>query len=159
LCLWEAEFFENEVPEVAREDLGTKRTCPDTGKKFYDLNKDPVVSPYTGKQYERSVFEVGETVKTKPQETAKKEEVAATEETEDTVEAEEGAPEFISTEEIDEDSDDDVDGDDEEIPDIPDVEIEVDDDDESDDDAFLDDEDEDDDLSNVIGGVDGEEEV
>ena len=52
-----------------------------------------------------------------------------------------------------------VDGDDEEIPDIPDVEIEVDDDDESDDDAFLDDEDEDDDLSNVIGGVDGEEEV
>jgi uncharacterized protein (TIGR02300 family) len=27
--------------------LGTKRTCPETGKKFYDLGKDPIVSPYT----------------------------------------------------------------------------------------------------------------
>jgi hypothetical protein len=24
-------------------------SCPDTGRKFYDLNKDPVISPYTGK--------------------------------------------------------------------------------------------------------------
>jgi uncharacterized protein (TIGR02300 family) len=34
---------------VAKADLGTKRVCPDTGRKFYDLNKTPVVSPYTGK--------------------------------------------------------------------------------------------------------------
>jgi uncharacterized protein (TIGR02300 family) len=34
---------------VAKPDLGTKRVCPDTGRKFYDLNKTPVVSPYTGK--------------------------------------------------------------------------------------------------------------
>jgi uncharacterized protein (TIGR02300 family) len=34
---------------VAKTDLGTKRVCPDTGRKFYDLNKTPVVSPYTGK--------------------------------------------------------------------------------------------------------------
>jgi uncharacterized protein (TIGR02300 family) len=34
---------------VAKIDLGTKRVCPDTGRKFYDLNKTPVVSPYTGK--------------------------------------------------------------------------------------------------------------
>jgi uncharacterized protein (TIGR02300 family) len=33
---------------VAKLDLGTKRICPETGKKFYDLNKSPVVSPYTG---------------------------------------------------------------------------------------------------------------
>jgi len=33
---------------VAKADLGTKRTCPVTGKKFYDLNKNPVISPYTG---------------------------------------------------------------------------------------------------------------
>jgi uncharacterized protein (TIGR02300 family) len=33
---------------VAKSDLGTKRICPTTGKKFYDLNKSPVVSPYTG---------------------------------------------------------------------------------------------------------------
>jgi uncharacterized protein (TIGR02300 family) len=34
---------------VAKPDLGTKRLCPDTGRKFYDLNKTPVISPYTGK--------------------------------------------------------------------------------------------------------------
>ena len=34
---------------MAKTDLGTKRVCPDTGRKFYDLGKTPVVSPYTGK--------------------------------------------------------------------------------------------------------------
>ena len=29
-------------------ERGTKRICPETGKKFYDLNRDPVISPYTG---------------------------------------------------------------------------------------------------------------
>jgi uncharacterized protein (TIGR02300 family) len=33
---------------VAKPELGTKRVCPETGRKFYDLNKDPVISPYTG---------------------------------------------------------------------------------------------------------------
>jgi uncharacterized protein (TIGR02300 family) len=36
------------MPHVAKSDLGTKRICPITGKKFYDLNKTPVISPYTG---------------------------------------------------------------------------------------------------------------
>jgi uncharacterized protein (TIGR02300 family) len=36
------------TPHVAKSDLGTKRICPTTGKKFYDLNKNPVISPYTG---------------------------------------------------------------------------------------------------------------
>ena len=34
---------------MAKSDLGTKRVCPDTGRKFYDLGKSPVISPYTGK--------------------------------------------------------------------------------------------------------------
>ena len=34
---------------MAKSDLGTKRVCPETGRKFYDLGKTPVVSPYTGK--------------------------------------------------------------------------------------------------------------
>lgn len=34
---------------MAKSELGTKRICPDTGRKFYDLNKTPVISPYTGK--------------------------------------------------------------------------------------------------------------
>ena len=33
---------------MPKSDLGTKRICPTTGKKFYDLNKSPVISPYTG---------------------------------------------------------------------------------------------------------------
>ena len=42
---------------MASSERGTKRTDPDTGKKFYDLNMDPIVSPYTGKSYPRSFFE------------------------------------------------------------------------------------------------------
>lgn len=34
---------------MAKAELGTKRVCPETGRKFYDLNKNPVISPYTGK--------------------------------------------------------------------------------------------------------------
>ena len=34
---------------MAKSDLGTKRVCPDTGRKFYDMGKSPVISPYTGK--------------------------------------------------------------------------------------------------------------
>jgi uncharacterized protein (TIGR02300 family) len=42
-------FSENSQDHhVAKSDLGTKRICPTTGKKFYDLNKNPVISPYTG---------------------------------------------------------------------------------------------------------------
>ena len=33
---------------MTKSDLGTKRICPITSKKFYDLNKTPVISPYTG---------------------------------------------------------------------------------------------------------------
>ncbi|MFP4239044.1 MAG: TIGR02300 family protein [Rhodosalinus sp.] len=33
---------------MPKEEWGTKRLCPTTGKRFYDLNRSPVVSPYTG---------------------------------------------------------------------------------------------------------------
>ena len=33
---------------MPNEEWGTKRICPTTGKRFYDLNKDPIISPYTG---------------------------------------------------------------------------------------------------------------
>src|SRR6516164_6622429 len=36
------------MPHVAKSEFGTKRICPITGRKFYDLNKNPVISPYTG---------------------------------------------------------------------------------------------------------------
>ncbi|RID92669.1 TIGR02300 family protein [Gemmobacter lutimaris] len=33
---------------MPNEEWGTKRLCPTTGKRFYDLNRTPIVSPYTG---------------------------------------------------------------------------------------------------------------
>jgi len=33
---------------MAKAEWGTKRICPTTGKRFYDLNKTPITSPYTG---------------------------------------------------------------------------------------------------------------
>jgi len=33
---------------MPKEEWGVKRVCPETGKRFYDLNRDPVISPYTG---------------------------------------------------------------------------------------------------------------
>ncbi|MBK6468241.1 MAG: TIGR02300 family protein [Rhodobacter sp.] len=33
---------------MPKAEWGTKRICPTTGKRFYDLNRTPVVSPYTG---------------------------------------------------------------------------------------------------------------
>jgi len=33
---------------MPKEEWGVKRVCPTTGKRFFDLNKTPVVSPYSG---------------------------------------------------------------------------------------------------------------
>ncbi|MFP4273619.1 MAG: TIGR02300 family protein [Paracoccaceae bacterium] len=33
---------------MPKEEWGVKRVCPTTGKRFYDLNRNPIVSPYTG---------------------------------------------------------------------------------------------------------------
>jgi uncharacterized protein (TIGR02300 family) len=41
---------------MPKEEWGVKRICPTTGKRFYDLNKTPIVSPYTGEVVE---FDIG----------------------------------------------------------------------------------------------------
>lgn len=132
---------------MAKEDRGTKREDPETGKKFYDLNKDPIVSPYTGKSYPRSYFDSVTAVRAKaaPERAVKDDDDEEEEEVE--VEVEEtaddtAAPEIVSLEEADAEES----GEEEEIPDVEDVE---DAEDLGDDDAdtFLEeDEDDDDDL-------------
>lgn len=130
-----------------QQDRGTKREDPETGKKFYDLNRDPIVSPYTGKSYPRSFFEQtapGRARNGNEREEEEEEEV----EVEET--AEPGAPEIVSLEEADAEESG---GDDEDIPEVEDVE-EVEDigDDE---DVFLEeDEDEDEDLDFDVGDSD-----
>ena len=125
---------------MAKPELGTKRIDPETGKKFYDLNRDPIVSPYTGRSYPRSYFE--STVLSKLEE---EEEVVEKE-----LDAEDDAPEIVSLEEADDETKSGAD----DIPDLGDDDVEIDD---EDDDTFLpDEEEEDDDVADIIG-VGGED--
>ncbi len=139
---------------MAKDDRGTKREDPDTGKKFYDLNRDPIVSPYTGKSYPRSYFEQNAVRKAgaeRDEEQEDEEEVEVAE----VAETPEDGPEVISLEEADaEEAGDETEGGDEEIPDVEDVE-DVEDIGDDDEDAFLEeDEEEDENLDFDVGGGD-----
>ncbi|WP_214472357.1 TIGR02300 family protein [Mesorhizobium sp. dw_380] len=128
---------------MAKTELGTKRIDPETGRKFYDLNKDPIVSPYTGKTYPRSYFEEGK--------------IAAIEEEEEVVEKEVDAEDEEGVEVVSlEEADDDVKGDD--LPDLGDDE-DVDLGDDEDDTFLADEEEEDDDVADMIGVGDDDDEV
>jgi uncharacterized protein (TIGR02300 family) len=37
---------------MPKEEWGVKRVCPTTGKRFYDLGRTPIISPYTGEVVE-----------------------------------------------------------------------------------------------------------
>lgn len=95
---------------MPKAELGTKRICPVTGKKFYDLDKDPITSPYTGQSYPRSYFD--------PQPKITK---ADSEEDEDLATDDIAAPDLVPLEDADQadeakvatdDDDIDIDGDD-----------------------------------------------
>ncbi|KQQ80753.1 TIGR02300 family protein [Aureimonas sp. Leaf324] len=134
---------------MAKPELGTKRIDPETGRKFYDLGKDPIVSPFTGKSYPLSFFE---TVKAPPRASRIKQD-----EEEQEVEVTEVADtdeETVSLADVAEDEDA---GSSSDLPNVDgneDDDVVVDDDDDADeDDTFLaDDEDEDDDMTDIIGG-------
>ncbi|OHV90397.1 TIGR02300 family protein [Mesorhizobium sp. ORS 3428] len=131
---------------MAKPELGTKRVDPETGRKFYDLNKDPIVSPYTGKSYPRSYFEEGKISALEEDEEVADKELDA--------EDEEGA-ELVSLE----DADDETKGGSDDLPDLGDDD-DVDLGDDDDDNTFLaDEEEEDDDVSDMIGVGDDEDEV
>jgi len=133
---------------VAKPELGTKRVDPVTGRKFYDLNKDPIVSPYTGQSYPRSIFE--------PQAKAAAAAVAAkTDEDEDETEAADGAVELVSLDEADAESTE------KEAVVTSEDDIEVEDDGAPDDDTFLEEDEEgDDDVADLIDGdIEGDEDV
>jgi len=129
---------------VAKPELGTKRIDPETGRKFYDLNKDPIVSPYTGKSYPRSFFEEGKVSGLDEEDEVEEKEV----------DAEEDGAEIVSLEEADDEA---KGGDD--LPDLGDDEDDVDLGDDDDDTFLEDEEEEDDDVSDMIGVGDDEDEV
>ena len=138
---------------MAKSDLGTKRICPTTGKKFYDLNKSPVISPYTGEVV--PIAPVAPARVTRG-DAARASAAAAAEATPEPVEAEELVPlEEADAEEntgkvkaVVPESEDDI-----EIDET----IEDDDDDDS---TFIADEEEgDEDVTDIIGDVGGDEET
>ena len=134
--------------QLAREDRGTKREDPETGKKFYDLNRDPIVSPYTGKSYPRSYFEQAVVGRGKTGPARNQDEDEEETEVEEVVDV--AAPEIVSLDEAEAEEA----GDEEVIPDVEGVE-DVEDLGEDDSDVFLEeDEDEDEDLDFDVGSSD-----
>jgi uncharacterized protein (TIGR02300 family) len=134
---------------VAKAELGTKRVCPTTGRKFYDLNKDPIISPYTGMVVPVAPIVVsrGRAAEAKAVVPAAVEEVAVEEEVE-VISLEDADEEETATGKKKEGADD-IDIEEEDIPDA------------ADDDTFLE-EDEDDevDAAELIDGeLPGEEEA
>ena len=132
---------------MAKPELGTKRVCPVTGRKFYDLDKDPIVSPYTGQSYPRSLFE--------PQ--AKAAPAPKPADDEDETEAADGAVELVSLDDADAEAA-------EKEPVVTsDDDIEIEDDGVAgdDDDTFLEEDEEgDDDVSDLIDGdIEGDEDA
>ena len=135
---------------MAKSDLGTKRICPTTGKKFYELNKNPVISPYTGE-----VVPIAPVVQARTRAEAR----ASSAERETAPEAAE-TEELVSLEEADaEENTGKVKA---VVPESED-DIEIDDtldDDDDDDSTFIADEEEgDDDVTDIIGDVSGDEET
>ena len=135
---------------MAKSELGTKRICPTTGKKFYDLNKNPVISPYTGEVVPIApVAPVratrGEAARAMAQDTAPEPAEAAETVSLEEADAEENTGKVKAV--VPESEDD----------------IEIDEtieDDEDDDSTFIADEEEgDEDVTDIIGDVGGDEET
>jgi uncharacterized protein (TIGR02300 family) len=126
---------------VAKLELGTKRIDPETGRKFYDLNKDPIVSPYTGKSYPRSYFESADSSISDEDEIEEKE-----------LDTEEEGAELVPLEEADEEAAGGADEADIDIEDEEDVDLG------DEDETFLEAEEDDDDVSDIIDVDEDEDE-
>ncbi|MGZ3411902.1 MAG: TIGR02300 family protein [Xanthobacteraceae bacterium] len=138
---------------MAKANLGTKRICPTTGRKFYDLNKDPVISPYTGEVVPIIVA----TTRARPGDAARAAAAAAREAEVEKVEPQEA--ELISLEEADAEAQGKkIAGDVEAIEDVE-ADEAIDDGDE--DETFIEEQEEEDtDVTEIIGGdIEKEEET
>ena len=148
--------------QLEKEKLGKKWICPTTGKKFYDLNKEPVISPYTGEQLEIINTENLEKEKTEEiilkKDNKKTSEVSETDEMKDVDNADsdieildDNEEESITEIEDDNFSDDSEDSD-SNIDELEEFDIDEEIDDDLDDNEFLDNND-DDSVEDVIGSV------
>jgi uncharacterized protein (TIGR02300 family) len=125
---------------VAKPELGTKRTCPNCGTRYYDLNHDPIVCPNCGTVFEVVALRSRPAAAKPPPAVEVEEEVEAVEEKAVLVPLEEADAEAAETGAVAVETDDE------------DEEIEA-------DDTFLEEDDEEDeDVADIIGDVDDEEE-
>ena len=133
---------------MAKPELGTKRVCPVTGRKFYDLNKNPVISPYTGE-----VVPIAPIAASRGRPEAKAS-VAAEPEVETATEA--PGAEFVSLEDADAEAQGKK-----ADPTAAEDDIEVEDDPGEDDTTFIEEDEEgDDDVTDIIGdGIEKDEET
>ena len=133
---------------MAKSELGTKRICPETGRKFYDLNKNPVISPYTGHVVPVTVAAVRQRAEAAGRAAAAPKEEMVLPETQDA--------EFVSLE----DADAEAQGkkvDAEAVEGAEDIELE---DEPMDDATFIEEQEEgDEDVTDIIGDVEDEEEA
>ena len=138
---------------MAKPELGTKRVCPDTGRKFYDLNKDPVISPYTGKVVPVEM----PTTRARPDQDAVAAQRAAAAAAEEAAAPEPQEAEFVSLEDADAEAQG-AKGPVETAE--PDIEEDVEMDESLDDAAFIEEQEEEDaDVTDIIGGdIEDEEE-
>ena len=135
---------------MAKSELGTKRICPTTGKKFYDLNKNPVISPYTGE-----VVPIAPVAPSRAPRGAEPRHTPAADTTPEPAEVEEVSLEEADAEEntgkvkaVVPESEDDIE-----------VDETIDDDDDDDSTFIADDEEGDEDVTDIIGDVGGDEET
>ena len=143
-----------------KEKLGKKWICPTTGKKFYDLNKEPVTSPYTGELLEIINTEdsekekeiIVETNDKETSQTAKTDEVKDVDNVESDVEILDDREEESITEIEDDNFSDDSEDSDSNIDELEEFEIDEEIDDDLDDNEFLESND-DNSVEDVIGSV------
>ncbi len=92
---------------MPKEEWGVKRICPTTGRRFYDLNKTPIVSPYTGETVTLDAnLRTRVAVVEKPKK--KEEEPAAEEENTDLLDATDDGDADLNDDLLDDDDDDKV---------------------------------------------------
>jgi uncharacterized protein (TIGR02300 family) len=122
---------------VTKAELGIKRTCPNCGTRYYDLNRSPIVCPRCGTEFEVATVSRGRPAAKPAVEPEAEAEVEAA--PVETISLEEADDEAASTGKVEGDED-------------------IDDDDDEDDTFLAPEEDEDDDsVEDIVGDVDEED--
>ncbi|MBE0455040.1 TIGR02300 family protein [Roseovarius autotrophicus] len=93
---------------MPKEEWGVKRVCPTTGKRFYDLNKTPIISPYTGEVVELATGKMRSMTPDAEDAVTKKLRVATVNDDTDLIDEDDAVDVELDDDLLDDDEDDDV---------------------------------------------------